>query len=115
MYYRWLCVSFWIIRRSVKQLKIKENKENDFDLILNMIWVNEKKQKNKQTRNRLASSANFNGVKFISDALEISDTPNLEAIVGQTTFVLSKLPLYEYEYVWIWYQSGVKLMLNVPL
>ena len=49
----------------------------------------------KKTGNRLASSVNVSGVKFISDALEISDTPNLEAIVGQTTFDHSKLLLYE--------------------
>lgn len=68
----------------------------DFEYDLNEL------KKNKQTRNRLASLVNFSGVKFISDALEISDTPNLEAIVGQTTFDLSKLPLYEYEYVCIY-------------
>ena len=62
-----------------------------------MIWTNEKK-----ARNSLASSVNVSRVKFISDALEISDTPNLEAIVGQTTFDLSKLLLYEYEYVCIY-------------
>ena len=99
--------------RKTTQNKRKQRKWFWFDFEYDLSeW---KKNNNKQTRNRLASSVNFNGVKFISDPLEISDTPNLEAIVGQTTFVLSKLPLYEYECVCIWYQSGVKLMLNVPL
>ena len=56
----------------------------------------------KKARNRLASSVNVSGVKFISDALEISDPPNLEAIVGQTNSDLIKLLLYEYEYVCIY-------------
>ena len=56
----------------------------------------------KKVRNRLASSVNVSGVKFIWDALEISDPPNLEAIVGQTNSDLIKLLLYEYEYVCIY-------------
>lgn len=84
--------------RKTTQNKKKQRKWFWFDFEYDL---NELK-KNKQTRNRLASLVNFSGVKFISDALEISDTPNLEAIVGQTTFDLSKLPLYEYEYVCIY-------------
>ena len=68
-----------------------------------------------KTRNRLSSSVSFNGVKHISNNLQIYDMSNKKANMDMLLNV-SESNLDELEYsclsfiITIWHQNGVKIM-----